>query len=125
MPCLQIAPMEVGRINIQYRRTECTPPEPLDVDINHNFGAGAWLRIVVSVRGHFQPPGSPSCISAGRQIAHLVPSCKQLYAPALGTTVRASHAPCNMDPNQAHHLESHSPVLSDNAQDWAKISALA
>lgn len=49
-PCLQIAPMEVGRINIQYRRTECTPPEPLDVDINHNFGAGAWLRIVVSVR---------------------------------------------------------------------------
>lgn len=44
----KIAPMEVGRINIQYRRTECTPPEPLDVDINHNFGAGAWLRIVVS-----------------------------------------------------------------------------
>lgn len=47
---LQIAPMEVGRINIQYRRTECTPPEPLNVDINHNFGPGAWLRIVVSVR---------------------------------------------------------------------------
>ena len=48
--CVQIAPMEVGRINIQYRRTECTPPEPLNVDINHNFGPGAWLRIVVSVR---------------------------------------------------------------------------
>ena len=47
---VQIAPMEVGRINIQYRRTECTPPEPLNVDINHNFGPGAWLRIVVSVR---------------------------------------------------------------------------
>ncbi|CAL5220563.1 g2600 [Coccomyxa viridis] len=44
----KIAPMEVGRINIQYRRTECTPPEPLNVDINHNFGPGAWLRIVVS-----------------------------------------------------------------------------
>ena len=47
---VQIAPMEVGRINIQYRRTECTPPEPLNIDINHNYGPGAWLRIVVSVR---------------------------------------------------------------------------
>ena len=45
----QIAPMEVGRINIQYRRVECTPPEPLLVSINHNYGPGAWLRIVVSV----------------------------------------------------------------------------
>jgi hypothetical protein len=45
----QIAPMEVGRINIQYRRVECTPPEPLNVDINFNYGQGAWLRIVVSV----------------------------------------------------------------------------
>jgi len=41
--------MEVGRIDIQYRRVECTPPEPLLVDINHNNGPGAWLRIVVSV----------------------------------------------------------------------------
>ncbi|CAL8464429.1 g3964 [Coccomyxa elongata] len=44
----KIAPMEVGRINIQYRRVECTPPEPLNVDINYNNGPGAWLRIVVS-----------------------------------------------------------------------------
>ena len=46
---LQIAPMEVGRINIEYRRVECTPPEPLMVSINFNYGPGAWLRIVVSV----------------------------------------------------------------------------
>jgi hypothetical protein len=51
----QIAPMEVGRIDIQYRRVECTPPEPLLVDINHNNGPGAWLRIVVSVRGLCMP----------------------------------------------------------------------
>lgn len=45
--------MEVGRINIQYRRVECTPPEPLLVSINHNYGPGAWLRIVVSVSAPF------------------------------------------------------------------------
>ena len=45
--------MEVGRINIQYRRVECTPPEPLNVDINFNYGQGAWLRIVVSVSSDF------------------------------------------------------------------------
>ena len=50
--CPQIAPMEVGRINIEYRRVECTPPEPLMVSVNFNYGPGAWLRIVVSVRDH-------------------------------------------------------------------------
>lgn len=48
--------MEVGRINIQYRRVECTPPEPLNVDINFNYGPGAWLRIVVSVSNSYISP---------------------------------------------------------------------
>lgn len=59
----QIAPMEVGRIDIQYRRVECTPPEPLLVDINHNNGPGAWLRIVVSVS--FLTPRSMSGLPLG------------------------------------------------------------
>ena len=63
-PCAQIAPMEVGRINIQYRRVECTPPEPLLVSINHNYGPGAWLRIVVSVRA---PRG---CLCAAMGLDH-------------------------------------------------------
>ena len=46
----QIAPMEGGRINIQYRRVECTPPEPLKVNIHANVGVGGWLRIAVEVR---------------------------------------------------------------------------
>lgn len=46
---LQIAPMEGGRINIQYRRVECTPPEPLKVNIHANVGVGGWLRIAVEV----------------------------------------------------------------------------
>lgn len=45
----QIAPMEGGRINIQYRRVECTPPEPLKVNIHANVGVGGWLRIAVEV----------------------------------------------------------------------------
>ncbi len=43
-----------------YRRVECTPPEPLLVDINHNNGPGAWLRIVVSVSFPFHAPRSAS-----------------------------------------------------------------
>ncbi|KAK9839672.1 hypothetical protein WJX81_004788 [Elliptochloris bilobata] len=43
----KIAPMEGGRINIQYRRVECTPPEPLKVNIHANVGVGGWLRIAV------------------------------------------------------------------------------
>ena len=46
---VQIAPMEGGRINIQYRRVECTPPEPLKVNIHANVGVGGWLRIAVEV----------------------------------------------------------------------------
>ena len=45
----QIAPMEGGRINVQYRRVECTPPEPLKVNIHANVGVGGWLRIAVEV----------------------------------------------------------------------------
>ena len=69
--CAQIAPMEVGRINIQYRRVECTPPEPLLVSINHNYGPGAWLRIVVSVRAPLSctptcmPPHHSFCCAFG------------------------------------------------------------
>ncbi len=42
--------MEGGRINIQYRRVECTPPEPLKVNIHANVGEGGWLRIAVEAR---------------------------------------------------------------------------
>jgi len=42
--------MQGGRINIQYRRVECTPPEPLKVNIHANVGEGGWLRIAVEAR---------------------------------------------------------------------------
>ena len=44
---MQLAPMAVGRISMQYRRTECTPPEKLKVQINGDSGAGGWLRLNV------------------------------------------------------------------------------
>lgn len=44
----QIAPMQYGRIAIQYRRVECTPPSNMRVIIDQNSGAGAWLRLYVT-----------------------------------------------------------------------------
>lgn len=46
---LQIAPMAAGRIDIQYRRVDCTPPNPVSIDIDNNVGSGGWLRLVVEV----------------------------------------------------------------------------
>jgi hypothetical protein len=38
-----------GRIDIQYRRVECTPPVPVKVQIDGNSGTGGWLRLAVTV----------------------------------------------------------------------------
>ena len=46
---LQIAPMAIGRIDIKYRRVECTPPLPVSISIDNNIGVGGWLRLVVEV----------------------------------------------------------------------------
>jgi len=43
----KIAPMAVGRIDIQYRRVDCTPPLPVSIAIDNNVGVGGWLRLVV------------------------------------------------------------------------------
>ncbi|DBA91941.1 TPA: expansin [Trebouxia sp. C0005] len=43
-----IAPMLNGRIDIQYRRVECTPPVPVKVQIDGNSGTGGWLRLAVT-----------------------------------------------------------------------------
>lgn len=48
---LQIAPMLNGRIDIRYRRVECTPPVPVKVQIDGNSGPGGWLRLSVTVSG--------------------------------------------------------------------------
>ena len=48
---LQIAPMAIGRIDIKYRRVDCTPPLPVSISIDNNVGVGGWLRLVVEV-GH-------------------------------------------------------------------------
>ena len=46
---MQIAPMLNGRIDIKYRRVECTPPVPVKVQIDGNSGTGGWLRLAVTV----------------------------------------------------------------------------
>lgn len=46
---MQIAPMLNGRIDIKYRRVECTPPVPVKVQIDGNSGSGGWLRLSVTV----------------------------------------------------------------------------
>lgn len=40
-----------GRIDIRYRRVECTPPVPVKVQIDGNSGPGGWLRLSVTVSG--------------------------------------------------------------------------
>lgn len=51
----QIAPMSVGRVDMRYRRVDCTPPLPVSVAIDNNAGVGGWLRLVVEVcRWHSQ-----------------------------------------------------------------------
>ena len=52
---MQIAPMLNGRIDIRYRRVECTPPVPVKVQIDGNSGPGGWLRLSVTV-------SAPDCI---------------------------------------------------------------
>ncbi|KAL0021906.1 hypothetical protein WJX79_002021 [Trebouxia sp. C0005] len=47
----KIAPMLNGRIDIQYRRVECTPPVPVKVQIDGNSGTGGWLRLAVTTNG--------------------------------------------------------------------------
>ena len=49
-----------GRIDIKYRRVECTPPVPVKVQIDGNSGPGGWLRLAVTVS-----PGSLLCAVSG------------------------------------------------------------
>lgn len=47
----KIAPMALGRINMKYRRVDCTPPSSLGVKVNNNVGPGGWVRLVVQKTG--------------------------------------------------------------------------
>ena len=47
-----MAPMLSGRIDIQYRRVQCTPPSNLQVNIDQNSGTGGFLKMSVSVSPH-------------------------------------------------------------------------
>ncbi|KAA6425669.1 MAG: hypothetical protein FRX49_04566 [Trebouxia sp. A1-2] len=47
----KIAPMLSGRIDIQYRRVQCTPPSNLVVNIDQNSGTGGFLKMSVSTAG--------------------------------------------------------------------------
>jgi hypothetical protein len=47
---VQIAPWSGGQIYIKYRRVDCTPPTSMQVQLLDVGGAGAWLRMTVTVR---------------------------------------------------------------------------
>ena len=46
---VQMSPMLSGRIDIQYRRVECTPPSHLQINIDQNAGSGGFLKMSVTV----------------------------------------------------------------------------
>ena len=58
-----------GRIDIKYRRVQCTPPANIDVIIDGNSGTGGWLRLSVTV---LSPPIAHTC--HGMQYHQLHPS---------------------------------------------------
>jgi hypothetical protein len=49
----KIAPAAGGRIDIRYRRVSCQPPSAMNMNVQSNYGPGAWLRLVVGgTAGH-------------------------------------------------------------------------
>lgn len=68
--------MYLGRINIQYRRVECTPPEPINMNLDVNIGVGSWLRVIVEVCFLPTPALSPYLpLSVPSPLTFLVSSC--------------------------------------------------
>ena len=53
---MQMAPMLGGRIDIQYRRVQCTPPSNLQIIVDKNSGTGGFLKMSVTVCA------APACI---------------------------------------------------------------
>lgn len=47
----KLAPMEVGRVNIEYRRVECVPPKKMVVYVDQAHGTDKWLRLFVEQAG--------------------------------------------------------------------------
>lgn len=79
----KMAPMALGRIDIQYRRIACQVPENLDIIVDHNNGAGSWIRLQVKVCNH-----GCQCICFFCVAAHNSPLAQM--APAAGSAYRPS-----------------------------------
>ena len=47
--CVQLGPIDLGRIYIQYRRVNCKPPVNMMVTVDSNSGEGGWIRMNVQV----------------------------------------------------------------------------
>ncbi|KAK9819790.1 hypothetical protein WJX72_002423 [[Myrmecia] bisecta] len=43
----KVAPMKSAKINMQYRRVECTPPADMKVNVMDSRGGKGWMRLVV------------------------------------------------------------------------------
>lgn len=89
---LQIAPMLNGRIDIQYRRVECTPPVPVKVQIDGNSGTGGWLRLAVTVCSSCFAPVPGHKIPAAS--AHTLYPLLHMHAYASWLPTRFYLVPC-------------------------------
>ena len=79
----KMAPMALGRIDIQYRRIACQVPENLNIIVDHNNGAGSWIRLQVKVCNH-----DCQCICFSHAAAYNSPLAQM--APASGYACRPS-----------------------------------
>ncbi len=48
---MQLTNPDIGRIKINYRRIECTPPEDMKVSVMDFVGGGRWIRLAVDDTG--------------------------------------------------------------------------
>jgi hypothetical protein len=56
---LQLMNPDIGRMQIRYRRIECTPPEDMKVSVMDFVGSNGWLRLSIEVSpclGHQHGP---------------------------------------------------------------------
>lgn len=97
---LQIAPWYGGRINIKYRRVDCTPPTSIRLQLLNVDGNGNWLRMTVQVTAQPHPKMMHGPSWARHRFYHLVKSegpapdyCPllklSLMCPVLGVTSQA------------------------------------
>ncbi|KAL3135114.1 expansin-like protein [Trebouxia sp. C0010 RCD-2024] len=61
----EMAPMLIGRIDVDYRVVSCTPPTGLKVKVDGSDGVGLWLRLLITTVANKGTVSDVKCQGAG------------------------------------------------------------